>query len=142
MIGRQAIVAEARTWLGVRWHHQGRDRGGIDCGGLVVVVARALGISDYDIAGYRREPPTQTDFLSHFERNMRRITQPYPGSVGVFRHETTVIHCGIFSSKYGSVHLIEANAACRKVVESALPKEQGALLVGVFDFPGVEPWDR
>ena len=38
-----AIVAAARTWLGVPWRHQGRTRQGVDCAGLVVLVGRGLG---------------------------------------------------------------------------------------------------
>ena len=50
-----AIVAAARSWLGVPWRHQGRARQGIDCAGLVVLVGRGLGLTDYDTAAYEGE---------------------------------------------------------------------------------------
>jgi cell wall-associated NlpC family hydrolase len=43
-----AIIAAARSWLGVPWRHQGRTRQGVDCAGLVVLVGRGLGLDDYD----------------------------------------------------------------------------------------------
>ena len=50
----EAVVAQARTWLGTPWRHQGRSPRGVDCAGLVVLVARALGLADHDVAGYGR----------------------------------------------------------------------------------------
>ena len=53
----ERIVAEARTWLGTRFHHQGRVKGvGVDCAGLVVGVAQAVGISINDCSDYTRIP--------------------------------------------------------------------------------------
>lgn len=38
----------ARTWLGVPWHHQGRNRHGIDCAGLAVQCYPVADRFDYD----------------------------------------------------------------------------------------------
>jgi cell wall-associated NlpC family hydrolase len=54
MPGRTDIVAAARTYLGVPWRHQGRTRAGLDCAGLIVMVARDLALSDYDSTAYGR----------------------------------------------------------------------------------------
>ena len=53
---RSDIVAAARAYLGVPYMHQGRTRHGLDCIGLVIRVAHDLGLSDYDIDGYKRVP--------------------------------------------------------------------------------------
>lgn len=55
------VTAEARRWLGVRFLHQGRSAAGLDCVGLVLVVAKALGALslDYDVKGYGLEPHPQ-----------------------------------------------------------------------------------
>jgi cell wall-associated NlpC family hydrolase len=53
------IVETARTWLGTPFHHQGRVKGaGVDCIGLVIGVARELGIwaPDFDYRDYGRQP--------------------------------------------------------------------------------------
>ena len=49
-----AIIAAARSWLGVPWRHQGRTRQGVHCAGLVVLVGRELGLADYDTHAYGR----------------------------------------------------------------------------------------
>ena len=45
MRSRLEVVCEARTWLGTPFHHQARAKGeACDCAGLVIGVARALGV--------------------------------------------------------------------------------------------------
>lgn len=55
---RQQLLETARQYLGVRFRHQGRDpRTGIDCTGLLVVVAEDLGFENLsDRTDYRRQP--------------------------------------------------------------------------------------
>jgi cell wall-associated NlpC family hydrolase len=60
------VVAEAREWLGTRWHHQAAVKGvGTDCIGLVRGVCARLGLTPSDIMssvaaspfiGYGRTP--------------------------------------------------------------------------------------
>jgi hypothetical protein len=65
-VTRQLIIAEAKTWLGTSFHHQGRikasygHKGGCDCLGLIMGIAKALNlrsitgqlIIDYDCLNY------------------------------------------------------------------------------------------
>jgi cell wall-associated NlpC family hydrolase len=53
---RMALVREARTYMGVRWRHQGRDRRGLDCAGLVVASLRGIGRAVRDSTAYGRVP--------------------------------------------------------------------------------------
>ena len=49
------IVAEARTWVGTPYHHQGRLRGSrVDCVGLILGVGRALSILDISPEDWKR----------------------------------------------------------------------------------------
>ena len=51
------IIREARTWVGTPFRHQGRIKGVAgDCAAPVQCVANALGISDFVIRNYGREP--------------------------------------------------------------------------------------
>lgn len=51
-ITSEQIVAQARTWLGTHYHHQGRLKksirgpGGVDCIGLIIGLIDELGIQD------------------------------------------------------------------------------------------------
>lgn len=91
------IVTEAKTWLGVGFRHMGRTRkGGVDCIGLVIMVARALGLSTYDTNCYARRP----DFgfmRREFKREMRLIDreEATSGDVLVSFPQEGRAHCGI-----------------------------------------------
>ena len=42
---RQAVVAEALTWLGTPYHHRARVKGaGVDCGQLLAAVFEGAGV--------------------------------------------------------------------------------------------------
>jgi len=59
MVTTADVYSEARAWVGVPFAHQGRSRTtGVDCVGLVICVARELGLvpPDADENGYRRAP--------------------------------------------------------------------------------------
>jgi hypothetical protein len=56
MFDRAAIVRAAKSYLGVRFRHQGRDRTGLDCVGLVVRVCNDLGMAVTDTLDYKRAP--------------------------------------------------------------------------------------
>lgn len=51
---RDAIVEEARKYLGVPWVHQGRNIHGVDCLGLIDVAVKKLGINIEHEANYSR----------------------------------------------------------------------------------------
>lgn len=139
MITRQAIIDEARTWLGVVWRHQGRDRNGIDCGGLLIGVAKALGASDYDIGNYGKQPDAQ-NFLRHLEAwGGRRIPLggALPGDVIAFRDGPFPCHCAIVTETGGVRHMIHADRRLKSVVEEPITREWLANRVAAYRFPGV-----
>jgi len=77
----EAVGAAARAWLGIPWRHQGRSARGVDCAGLVVLVARELGLADYDKQTYGRRPEGQ-GFDQHFRAAMAGIRLPEAGPGG------------------------------------------------------------
>lgn len=52
----QKVIEEARSFIGCKWRHKGRNRFGIDCAGIVVCSYRAAGVEVYDQKHYGREP--------------------------------------------------------------------------------------
>lgn len=52
MSQRDAFVAAARSMLGVKWRHQGRQPWAVDCLGLIVLAMRAAGREVQDREGY------------------------------------------------------------------------------------------
>lgn len=138
MITRDQIVATARSWLGVRWIHQGRSRAGVDCAGLVIKVAEEIGHPAPDMQGYFNRP-NGTEFLKHLRANLAKgdVTNPRDGSIGVFKQGKSPCHCAIFSTKNGEKTLIHGNARHRKVSEDKFAFEWVDNLIEVLEYHGV-----
>ena len=117
MTTRADVVVEARTWIGTRWHHLGRIKGvACDCAGLVIGVARALRLPDFDVTGYGTTPHAGT-LRRLCDENMRPIGQaePQPGDVALMSWGSEPQHLAIFGDYPGGMSLIHAWAAARKV---------------------------
>lgn len=125
---RAEVIAEARTWVGTRFHHQAAVKGvGCDCIGLIAGVAAAVGmleaaawLADARCRSYTREPAPQmllgaaTDYLLEIPR-----WQLGPADIPLFR---------VRNGKYGQhfailtaddpPRMIHAHAGFRRVVEN------------------------
>jgi NlpC/P60 family putative phage cell wall peptidase len=98
---RAAIVAEAQTWLGTPFHHQGRVKGaGVDCAMLLAEIYHRCGLVPYVDPGYY--PPDwhlHRDAERYLEKLMPYAHElagpPAPGDVAVFRYGRTFSHGAI-----------------------------------------------
>lgn len=54
------IITAARTFMGVPFRHQGRNKLGVDCLGLVLLSAEMSGVKLQDLKGYARSPDGHT----------------------------------------------------------------------------------
>lgn len=135
---REEIVTAARTYLGVRFVHEGRSRGGLDCAGLLCRVFTDLGLPYEDKLGYDRSPVGQDFFKQLLKHMTPNLTNTLPiGSVGLIRQSRYPCHIGIFSEIHGRKHFIQANELRREVVEEAWMPHPKFGLIMVLDIPGV-----
>ena len=121
--------------MGVRWRHQGRNRSGVDCCGLVIVVGRALGLVTYDTSAYGRRT-TGGEFLKHFyDAGMipKDLKNAEPGDVLVTHDHMFPCHCGVFGDR-GGLSFIHAYAT-RKCVVEAPAEEWMRKAVQAFAYP-------
>lgn len=144
MIARIAIVEAARSWLGVRWKHQGQTRNGVDCLGLIGCVAADVGISNAwltdesaEFKGYGRHPDTEriaTGCARYFDpvQGVPRI-----GDVLLMRFDGDPMHFGILSAVAPN-YIIHAHAFARKVVENRVDDVWRSRIVRAYSFRGVE----
>lgn len=144
MIARAAIVSEARTWLGVPYQHQARNRAvGVDCAGLVIVVARAVGAvpADFDISNYSAQP--DGTLLDRCGGLMSRIDieAVQPGDIVATRFEADPCHLGILGDyRHGGlslIHALRARDGHGRVVEHRVDPTNRARIVAAFALPGV-----
>ena len=140
MVARSAIVAQARRWLGTPFRHQGRGVHGLDCAGLLVVVATALGIPVVDDLTYRRIPDTarlKAVLLANLKP--KPLAQRAVGDALLFKDPVRpghMYHLGI-QTDVGFIHAY-GRADVKKVVEMPLSPDWQAAIVGAFEYPGVE----
>ena len=129
------IITAARAYLGAPFRHQGRSAQGLDCVGLLVLVARALGQPHHDVTGYTRRA-TGRGFLEHFQAHLVEIPPQAarPGDVLVFVETLYPCHTGILSQKDGCAHLIHAHALRGCVLEEPFIGEWPAKLRFSFRF--------
>lgn len=86
LVDRQSIVDTARSYIGTRFLHQGRMRGGgVDCAGLLMCVAYDLRLRDVQISGYGRQP-NEDEFRAALREHLVPIgyTDILPGDVLTF----------------------------------------------------------
>jgi cell wall-associated NlpC family hydrolase len=138
---RDQIVAEARSWLGTPWVHQHRTKGvATDCAGLVIGVARALGLvpPDFDVNGYGRQP--DGSLLGVCDRFMRRTSwaEAQPGDVLVVAISGDPQHMGILVPyRHGGLALVHAASNAGEVIETRVMFSAALRLRGVYVLPGV-----
>jgi cell wall-associated NlpC family hydrolase len=138
------VVATARTHLGARWMHQARlPRVAMDCDGLVILVARELGLvaPDFDVQGYSRYPNGSMEGLC--DTYMQRLPPVQPqalelGAVLLLQPFDQPQHMGIVGDyRHGGPSLIHACAIRGKVIESRFMVARNMRLVAAYRLPGV-----
>ncbi|PIR33975.1 MAG: peptidase P60 [Alphaproteobacteria bacterium CG11_big_fil_rev_8_21_14_0_20_44_7] len=129
------IVEAARGWLGTKFHHQGRMKNvGVDCIGLIVGVAKELGIAVEDRNDYAREP-RNGELEKALGANLSECEIAH-GAVALFRIEKEPQHVGIISKYKNGLGLIHAYAQTRKVVEHSFDECWQKRLVKTFSLAG------
>lgn len=135
------IVDTARSWLGTRFHHQGRikktdtHKGGVDCLGLLIGVARELDLpfSQYDEVDYPHYPDTQ-----RLRANLASVMQEISvenieiGDVLLLNIDGSPQHLAIVSELAGELAIIHAYAPAKAVVEHLLDDYWQKRMVAAF----------
>jgi cell wall-associated NlpC family hydrolase len=131
-VGRSAIVAEARSWEGTRWHHMGRvkirrdsrgivlEPGGVDCVQFVYLVFFSLGLThEMPLAYYPEQWFLHRDadlILPEMSARGREVKSPLPGDVVVYRMGRSFGHAGIVDEG-GWPNIIHANRLAGRVMQ-------------------------
>lgn len=143
MIARADVVAAARSWIDTPYQHQARVKHvGVDCAGLIIGVARELGIvqPDFDVTGYARQPDG-TSLLAWCDQSMTPVArhQMQPGDVVVVAFDAAPGHLGIVGNyAHGGLSIIHSlGVTARRVVETRLAFQRAMRFVRAYGMPGV-----
>lgn len=99
---REAVLAEARTWIGTPYHHQGRiKKVGVDCATILLEVFSRCGLAENAFPEYS---PTwhlhrgEEVYLCWMARYTREITEAelQPGDIVVFKWGRCFSHGSIY----------------------------------------------
>ncbi len=143
---RERVVREARSWIGTRFHHQGRckkteaHKGGVDCIGLIVGVAQSVGFEVQDETDYSRQPQgSRLSDAMYLYLNPIPLSEVKAGDVLLFTFEKDPQHVGIVSElSGGELGLIHAYREARGVVEHRLDDHWWKKATHAFAFPNKE----
>lgn len=138
MLNKADIVREARSWVGVPYVHQHRSRQGVDCAGLVIVVAKKLGLvsKDFDVNGYDRVPDGFS-LIQNCNQYLKKTTDPEPGDIVVIRWENDPQHLAIVGDYlHGGLSIIHAlnRGSKGQVIEHRLTSDLRRNIVAVYSF--------
>lgn len=149
MATKSEVVAEARTWIGTRFHHQARIKGrGVDCINMVIAVATEVGLlaPDDRVFDWENYPeyhgygtsPNGSLLLSGCDRFMDRISikDLQPADVIIFRFVQEAQHFAIVTS-LEPTYIVHAYAQVKRVVEHRFDEVWLARAVGAYRFRGL-----
>jgi len=143
MTGRADIVRVARGYLGTPFHHMGREPGvALDCAGVLICVARELGlvVPDFDVPSYVMQPDGHS-LLQWCDAHMRRVSRArmQPGDAVVVKSGVRPQHLALIAELNGAPTIIHASnlPRARRVVEDLLRFRAGLVYVAAYAFPGI-----
>lgn len=146
MTTRADIVAEAKAWRGIRWHHQGYSKVGCDCFGLVMGIGLACGISEarewetgpLEFRAYQRQPDARllltacARFFDPADRDSIRLAD-----ILILGFGRDPMHFSIVSA-LGPLYVIHALSRPGRVVEHRIDPTWNARIMRAYRFRGVE----
>lgn len=135
MLNSNDIVTTARSWVGTPYLHQGRSRLGVDCGGLLVCVARELNLDIVEFSANYSMSPDPGFILNYIESNAYKIskTERQPGDIIHFSFAGEPRHVGIASD----VGVIHSWAKPMKVVEHRIDSVWEKRIVNIYRYKGL-----
>lgn len=135
MMKRQEIVDAARKYIGVKWKHQGRNpASGLDCLGLIVQVAKDIGLEPYDPVDYSKRPDGQR-LIAELNAQLKQTVDYQAGDILLMRMGANPQHLAIVNETGGIIH---SYAEIRKVVEHPLNDDWRHKIVVAYSVPGIE----
>jgi cell wall-associated NlpC family hydrolase len=132
---RYEIINCARSFLGVKFKHQGRTNRGLDCIGLIIAVGNQCNVLEGNYTQYGPIPDGKS-FIHELRKYFVRIQKEnlQIGDIMSFSLPKYPCHVGIFTDK-GIIHSINTRGG---VVEHTLSHEMRCKMRDVYQFPLME----
>ena len=131
---RNKIVSTARKYIGTKFIHQGRCKDGLDCLGLIVLIAKELELSNFDFIHYEKRPDGKkvlSKVLNHYKEIP--LWGAKQGDLLIFGNYKRPFHIAVKTDK-GIIHVHEGVG---KVIEHGLDNRWKKRVHKAIRFPGV-----
>lgn len=140
MATREEICNKALEYLDVPFHHQGRNKFGVDCAGLIVCVAQELRLFHEqvsDIKGYSRIPDGKQlrEVLINGTAKEKTINELQPGDILLMRFVNEPQHVALYMPKNQIIHSYQRAG---KVTIHDLDKAWRSRIISCFEYFNVE----
>lgn len=136
LIKRVHLIAEAETWVGTPWAHQGRIKGvAVDCVGLLMGVGKALGLPYKDVQGYPPRPGAELRAMCDEQMDPVGRMNRKPGDALLLAWHRNPIHLAILLD---DDYVIHSNGIVGKVVKHPMDDSWRKAIVQAYHFRGVE----
>lgn len=137
-VNADEIVYRANTLVGVPFRHQGRSQAGLDCAGLVIVIAHSLDLTDKDITSYSRRPNAEEFTAFMIEAGCTQLSHSAQKHGDILRINTMgwPVHIGIYEvDDRGREWYTHAYRSHKKVTRDPLTDAVKAQISSVWRFP-------
>lgn len=149
---RHDIVAEARSWLGTPYQHQGRVKGtACDCIGLIIGTAINLGLWSGNYGAYSSRPrgnavrhvmDSECETVMDTDVQSIALEDIALGDIGLFwyRDRREAQHFCVFGEHplvAGNLTMIHSYTTAKKVTENTVDDFWAKRILKVYRFPGV-----
>lgn len=122
----EKFIKALRSYLGVKYRHQGRSQFGVDCLGLIICALRDCGVDVVDDSPDYSHQVDPTALLNGIYSRTDRMwiesdrTNPIiiPSALLIFRITKDPRHLGIATSDRSMIHA--SRGACNEVIEHPL----------------------
>lgn len=144
---RQKIVDEARSWLDTFFCHQGRikisndSKGACDCLGLVIGVAKSLGLktcygNPFCLLDYKQYSfiPDGKRLAAELDKYLTSAAAPQIGDLALISFVGQPQHLAIIGELDGNLTLIHAYSPLSKVCEHILDQKWQRRVVAFYSF--------
>lgn len=127
------FIDAARSFVGVPFQHQGRNRNGIDCVGLAIAALTKVGVVFFEEPPTYGRLPVGDSLLAPLREYCTPTEATEPGSLLAIRFRREVTHVAILTGPT----IIHSYEGARRVVEHGYDKRWQKLTVAQWRLPGV-----
>lgn len=132
------LVETAKSLVGTRYRHQGRNEAGLDCAGLMIVTGQRCGLSNFDTTSYSNRPNAVEFTREMMRAECKQIPLAELSHGDLLRINTAgwPVHIAIYEvDEQGQEWYIHAFLSHRKVTRDPLTDMVKKSISSVWRFP-------